>query len=763
MATTEERRTRTVVGEARPRIDSVQKITGAAEYTADVPVRGLLHSRLVLSPHAHARIKSINSADARAAPGVVAVLTAADLGIGEGPGRAFAPLAKSEVVYAGEPVALVVAESEAVAEDAVDLVVVDYEPLEAVLDVEKAAEPGAPPARVSETGPDEVDMSMHGDTGTDDAVDEPAPTSPNVTGEHTRSHGDAAAGFEASAAVVEGRFRTPWVHQSYLETQSVAAWPEGAGVAVHAATQGIFYTRQHVARVLGLEVADVRIIAGTLGGGFGGKIGLYEALVAAAARAIDRPVRLLLTRSEDFVATNPAPGCLMDLKIGASSEGELLALEARILLDEGAFADFSAAPFAVARIGGPYRWGAWDSRVYGVRTNRVGSGAYRAPTAPQTAFALESLIDELAAKLEIDPIELRIRNAAVEGDRRLDGTPWPLIGLKETLETAAQQPLYARRSELPENEGIGIAAGLFPGGKMGAGAVCRMDADGGVTVIHGSVDMSGTDTALATIAAGILGIDRDRVRVLSADTANAPQAPISGGSMVTYSQGNAVRAAAEDAREQILKIAADQLEISTDDLEIVDGVVRPVGTPTQGVTFAQIAGKVTGFGTPYPPVEGHGRTNPADIAPSAAVHLAHVRVDPDSGRVRVLGYTSVQDVGHALNPALCIGQMQGGAAQAIGWALHEELQHDEDGQVLNGSFVDYLIPGSDDVPALETVIVEVPAPYGPLGARGIGESAVVPGPAAVANAVAAATRRRFYELPITPEKVWRALNGGGAH
>jgi CO/xanthine dehydrogenase Mo-binding subunit len=227
--------------------------------------------------------------------------------------------------------------------------------------------------------------------------------------------------------------------------------------------------------------------------------------------------------------------------------------------------------------------------------------------------------------------------------------------------------------------------------------------------------------------------------------------------MVTYSQGNAVRAAAEDAREQILRIAAEELEIAVEDLELADGTAHPVGTPSRGVTFAEIAQKVTGFGTRYPPVEGHGRTNPADIAPSAAVHMAHVRVDPDSGQVRVLGYTSIQDVGRALNRALCEGQMQGGAAQAIGWALHEELQHDEDGQVLNGSFVDYAIPGSDDVPPIETVIVEVPAPYGPLGARGIGESAVVPGPAAVANAVAAATGRRFRELPITPEKVWRAL------
>jgi CO/xanthine dehydrogenase Mo-binding subunit len=759
MALVEEVRSRTVGGVARPRVDSVPKVTGAAEYTADVPLPGLLHGRLVLSPHAHAHIGSIDSEAALRVPGVVAVLTAADLSVAEGSGRAFEPLARTEVVFAGQPVALVVAESEAAAEDAVEAVLVDYEPLEAVLDVERAIEPDAPAARAGHAH-DEADMAMHGDTGSGDDDVEPADlASPNVTGEHVRTQGDAGAAFAECAAVVEGRFRTPWVHQSYMEPQSVTAWVEGDGsLAIRAATQGIFFTRQHVAHVLGLPLTNVRVIGATLGGGFGGKIGLFEPLVGAAALELGRPVQVVLTRSEDFASTNPAPGTLIDLKIGAAADGELLALEARILLDEGAFADFSAAPFAVGRIGGPYRWKNWNSKVYGVRTNRVGSGAYRAPTAPQTAFALESLVDELAARLEVDPVDLRLRNAAVEGDRRVDGALWPGLGLREVLEAAKAHPLWSRRATLPENEGIGIAAGLFPGAKMAAGAVCRMDADGGVTVVTGSVDMSGTDTAMATIASEILGLDRERVRVVSADTANAPQAPISGGSTVTYSQGSAVRAASEDAREQLLRIAAEELEIAPEDLEIDDGVIRPVGTPSRGVTFEEIGMKVTGFGTPYPPVEGHGRTLPDDIAPSAAAHIAHVRVDPESGAVRVLAYVSVQDVGRALNRALCEGQMHGGAAQAIGWALCEQLEFDESGQLMTPSFVEYGIPSSEDVPPIETVIVEVPAPHGPLGAKGIGESAVVPGPAAVANAVTAATGKRFRELPMTPERVWRALN-----
>jgi CO/xanthine dehydrogenase Mo-binding subunit len=757
VALAEEVRGRTVVGIARPRVDSVPKVTGAASYTGDVPIGGLVHGRLVLSPHAHARIDGIDAGPALALPGVVAVLTAGDLGIADGSGRAHEPLARDEVVFAGQPVALVLAESEAVAEDAVEAVVVDYQPLDAVLDLERAVEADAPAARTG-SGGDEADVAMHGDAGAVEVLEGAEPASPNVTGEHVRTNGDLAGAFAACAAVVEGRFRTPWVHQSYIEPQSVSAWIDGDGtLVIQAATQGIFYTRQHVAKVLGLPLTGVRVIGATLGGGFGGKIGLFEPLVAAAALRLERPVRVVLTRTEDFAATNPAPGCLIDLKIGASADGELLGLQARILLDEGAFADFSAASFAAGRIGGPYRWAAWESRCLGVRTNRVGSGAYRAPTAPQTAFALESLVDELAERLGLDPVELRIRSAAEEGDQRLDGVPWPGLGLREALEAASAHPLWQRRSELPENEGVGLAAGLFPGAKSAAAAVCRLDADGGVTVVTGSVDMSGTDTGLVAIAAEVLGVDHDRVRIVAGDTANAPHAPVSGGSTITYSQGNAVRAAAEDAREQLLRIGGEELEIAVEDLELTDGVIRPLGAPSRGVTVEEIARKVTGFGSPYPPVEGHGRTVPAELAPSAACHLAHVRVDPESGFVRVLGYVSVQDVGRAINPSLCQAQMHGGAAQAIGWALHEQLEHDEDGQLLNGSFVEYAIPASDSVPAIETVIVEVPAPHGPLGAKGIGESAVVPGPAALANAVHDATGSRFRELPITPERVWRAL------
>jgi CO/xanthine dehydrogenase Mo-binding subunit len=751
------------VGVPLPRLDATAKVTGKASYAGDRALPGLLHGRPVLSPYAHARILGIDAGEALQIAGVHAVLTAADLPIRDGSGRAGEPLARSEVVFAGQPVALVVAETESAAEDAAEAVVVDYEPLPAVVDAEQALEPGSPPARIDE-GSDESDVAMHGDAGGEGQEAESAST--NVLSRHEFSEGDVETVLAECAAVVQGRFRTSWVHQTYLEPQVAVAWPEADGrLVVRSSTQGIFYTRQLLARVLGLPLPSVRVEAATLGGGFGGKIGLIDPLVAAAALAIGRPVRIALTRSEDFAAGNPAPGFVIDLRVGARADGTLAALDGKVVIDSGAFSEMSPAPLAAGRLGGPYRFEAWRAQAYGVRTNRFGAGAYRGPTAPQTAFALETLLDELADELGIDRVELRLHNTPDQGDLRLDGSRWPLIGLRETLEAVREHPLWLGRSELPPNEGVGLAVGLFPGGKMGAAATCRMDADGGFTVVTGYVDMTGTETGIAAIAAATLGVPFDQVRVAAGDTDAAPQSGVSGGSMVTYSLGPAVVAAAADAREQVIRIVSEELEIDPSDLELADGAVRPVGSPQRGVSLADLGARLTGFGSKHPPVEGHGTALNPEIAPSAAASLAHVRVDPDTGRVEVLALVAAQDVGRAINPALCRGQMWGGAAQAIGFALHESLVHDEDGQLLTSSFLNYSVPTSEAVPPIETIIVEVPSPHGPLGARGIGESAIVPGAAAIANAVAAVTGHRFRELPIRPEQVWQAIReatGGDA-
>jgi CO/xanthine dehydrogenase Mo-binding subunit len=749
------------VGVRRRRLDANEKVTGRAEYAADSWQRGLLHARPVLSLHAHARIVAIDRSAALEVPGVRAVLTADDLAVVGGTGRKAEPLARTEVVFAGQPLALVVADSEAAAEDGAELVVVDYEPLPAVVDLEQAAAPDAAPSRV-EGVQDEADVAMHGEAGAGQEGGEAERLSPNVIDVVSYEEGDLAATFAGCAAVAEGRFRTSWVHQAYLEPQVALAWPEGdGGVAVRASTQATFWTRSDLARIYGLPITKVRVEAATLGGGFGGKFAVIEPLVVGAALAVRRPVRLAFTRSEDFLAAAPGPAVLVDLKVGARADGSLAALEARVLADSGAFSDSSPVSFAGGKVGGAYSFEAWSVRTYALRTNRPGAGAYRAPLATPTAFAIESLVDDLARQLGVDPIELRLRNVPEAGDRRVDGIAWQATGMRETLNAIREHPLWTQRGDLPADEGVGFACGLFPGGRMGASAVCRLDPDGGLTIVSGYVDMTGTDTGVAAIAAELLGVSLDRVRVASADTSEAPVAGASGGSMVTYCLGNAVALAARDAREQILRYAAQELEIDPSDLEIVDGEVRAVGAPQRSLPLDRIGTRLSGFGTRFPPIEGHGTAVPPDLAPSAAAALAHVRVDPDTGRVEVLGYVAAQDCGRALNPALVEGQMHGGAVQSIGYALYEELAHDEDGQPLSGSFLTYALPKIDAVPEIETIVVEVPAPHGPLGARGIGESAIVPGASAVANAIAAATGIRMHELPMTPARVWRALRKSG--
>jgi CO/xanthine dehydrogenase Mo-binding subunit len=481
--------------------------------------------------------------------------------------------------------------------------------------------------------------------------------------------------------------------------------------------------------------------------------------VAGAALVLRRPVRLHLTRSEDFQSTNPAPGQIVELRIGATRTGELTGLDGRVVCDRGSTIEWGLEDISSTLAAGPYRWQAFAIRGYGVQTNRVTLGAYRGPGAPPAAFALESLLDELAAELELDPIELRLQNAVVEGDLGVSGRPFPVIGVRECLERIAEHPVWQERHDLPENEGLGIAVGYWPGGNEPASAVCRLDADGRLNVITAVADMTGTETTFAAIAAEVLGVSPDRVNVVAADTGAAPFAGVSGGSKITYTVGRAVQRAAEQTRERVLQVASEELEIAPTDLEIVDGVVRAVGAPDRSLTIEEIAQKALAWGGTYEPIAGHGGAAQPSLAPSAAAHLAHVRVDRETGEVELVRYALAQDVGRALNPALVEGQMRGGAAQAIGWALYEELRHDEYGQLVSGSFMDYAVPTAERVPEIDTLIVEVPAPDGPFGAKGVGEAPVVAGPAAIANAIAAAVGVRPRELPMTAPRIWALLAG----
>ena len=750
------------IGRSIPRIDGGPKVTGRARFAADIGTRGLLHARPVLAMPAHARIVSIDRAAALAAPGVVAVLTAADLPIvTEGTDRLNEPLARREILWAGQPVALVVAETPEAAADAAMLVVVETTPLEAVTDLDRAMEPGGPRARfdrVAEEAGASAESQHAAVGGGSEEFTPDEPVSDNVVKRSGYRHGDVAAALAASDVVVEGRFATSWVHQGYIEPQvSMAELEDDGTLHITAATQGTFYTRSELARLFGLPIARVRVTGATIGGGFGGKNLVIDPLVAAATLVLRRPVRLELTRNEDFRMTNPAPASILDVRLGATRDGRLRGLRARLRFETGGFAEGSVEGIAAILTVGPYRWDAHEVVAFGVETNRVGTGAYRAPGAPQATFALEQLVDELAARLGIDPIELRRRNLVGPDDEMADGTPWGGLGLAECLDRLATHPLWLGRASLPDGEGVGLAVGAWPGSRQPAAAICRLEADGRVTVVTGVVDISGTMTGFATIAAAGLGIAAADVSVIAADTASAPRSPVSGGSVITYSTGRAVQRATEALRDKILAYASLLLEIDVRDLELADGAVRPKGTPERGLTLAEIGESLDGFTSAFEPLEGHGGTVPPVLAPLTSAHLVHVRVDRETGSVEVLHYVIAQDVGRALNPAIVEGQLHGGATQGLGWALHEAMVYDDAGQLLTGTFLDYALQTAPMVPTFETIIVEVPAPDGPYGAKGIGEGPVCGAAAAVANAVADATGVRFRELPLTPARIWRGI------
>ena len=437
--------------------------------------------------------------------------------------------------------------------------------------------------------------------------------------------------------------------------------------------------------------------------------------------------------------------------------GCMTTLDGEMVFDAGARA---GSPVGIAGIllGSLYRFSSLRIRGTEVLTHKAATGAYRAPGAPQAAFALESTIDELARRLQMDPVELRIKNAVAEGDVRADGNKWTRIGLVECLEQA--RTVYAaERASLGPNEGVGIAAGGWPGATDAASAVCRLNSDGSLQITTGTVDLTGTNTTFAIIAAEIFGMsDSTKVRVNTANTDSAPYVGGTGGSKVTYTIGPAVLKAAQDARDQVLHIAAAELETSIDDLELVDGQITVRGVPSKSLSLSDAYKLSTRGSGSYVPVLGRGQTVVSDHSPGMAVHIARVRVDPETGRVVPLHYVAIQDVGRAINPALIEDQMHGGAVQGVGWGLYEQIVFDEHGTPITASFMDYTLPKASQSPDVDTIMVEVPSILGPFGAKGVGEPPVIPGPAAWANAVRDACGARVTELPLTPERVWEKLN-----
>ncbi|MCS6859655.1 MAG: xanthine dehydrogenase family protein molybdopterin-binding subunit [Abditibacteriales bacterium] len=742
-----------VIGKPVPRIDAREKVTGAAKYSADINLPGQLWGKFLRSPYSHARIKRIDTSKAEKLPGVRAVITAATLGGAsaetEDTVHGFKVsqelFASDKVYYQGEKIAAVAAEDPGIAEDAIDLIEVEYEPLPAVFDVMEAIKPDAPRVRDDAK---EVDALMP--DGTTQRIY-------NIVQEQHFNFGDVEQGFKESDLVVEDWFHIPRVHQMYLEPHAVLAVVEPTGkVNVWTSTQSIFAMRSGIASSLGLDPADVNVIGTTIGGGFGAKFGtLLHPHAVLLAKITGRPVKIVYSREEEFLDGRPAPGLVIWLKTGAKKDGTLVARQAIAFWDAGCVGGASVGQ--TGRIAGWYKIPhvKWDA--YGVHTNKPGTAAYRAPGAPQTTFASEVQLDKVARALGIDPVEIRLKNLAEDGDSVLGKAPLKRVAFKETLKKVAEHVGWHERTKGP-NQGWGVAVGEWWNGAAPGSAVVSIQGDGKVRVFYGKVDLTGTDTACAQIAAEVLGVDYEDVRVVHGDTDSTPEVTGSGGSVVLYSVGNAVKRGAEALRQRMLALAAQQLEANVDDLVMQGRKVFVKNDPDRAMTFREIA--QLAMRTPAGPLVATGTFANEPSHPVISAQIVKVEVDPETGSIKILKFDNALDVGVAINPLECEGQMEGGAVQGLAWGWMEHYKYGQD-RVMNATLLDYQIPTAADLPDMKSLIVEKPSEHGPFGVKGIGEPPIAPGAAALVNAVADATGLYITELPLLPERVVMALMKGG--
>jgi xanthine dehydrogenase molybdenum-binding subunit len=737
-----------VIGTRPIRHDGADKVTGRALFGADVRLPGMVYGYVLRSPYAHARIRRIDTSRAEKHPGVLAVVTAADLPTGpdrlidlvEGTlpvsyARANV-LARDKVLYKGHAVAAVAAVSRHVAEEAARLIEVEYEPLPPVLDVLEAMREDAP--RVLE----DLRMREFGEQ-TDKAG--------NI-GEHFRHVlGDVEKGFAEADVIVEREFRTVMVHQGYLEPQSATAlWNQDGRVYIWTTTQGAFSAREATAWILDLPVSQVRVTPMEVGGAFGGKIRVYlEPVAALLSRKCGRPVQITMPRRDVFEATGPTPGTYIRVKMGARADGRITAAQVWMAYETGAFPSGQCG-FGAICILAPYDIPNVLIDGYDVVVNKPSTAPYRAPGATQAAFAAESVVDELAERLGMDPIEFRLKNAAREGSRRADGLKYQRIGCVEVLEAMRNHPHYRAPLEGP-NRGRGVAMGYWFNIGWYSSCTISVNPDGTVNLVEGSVDLSGTRTTIAMQAAEVLGLRPEQVHPVVADTDSIGPTAVTGGSRTTYATGWAAWEAANDVVRQMKQRAALLWEVDPEAVCFEHGVFR---SGDRSMTFAELAERLEETGGP---VIGRGTVNPSSAGGSFAGAIVDVEVDPETGKVTVLRFTSVQDAGTAINPTAVEGQMQGGSAQGIGWALNEEYYWSPEGAMLNSSLLDYREPTALDVPPIETVIVEVPEPEHPFGVRGVGEANIVPPPAAIANAIYRAIGVRLRQLPMKPSAVLEAI------
>ena len=730
------------VGTRPIRHDGLDKVTGRARFAADLKLPGMLYGHILRSPHAHARITSIDTSAAEAMPGVKAVITWADFPeIPMGTGHRYEPanlMARDKVLYEGHALAAVAAGSRREAQAAAEAIEVEYEPLPHVLTVDEAMAEDAP--------------LLHDELITG-GVD-PAPSAAsNVANRTVFDRGDLESGFAEAEVVIEREFTTKVVHQGYIEPHGcVADTSQDGRSTVWCSSQGHFMVRKATAEMLGWEQSRIKVIPAEIGGGFGGKTTIYlEPLAVKLSEKANRPVKMVMSRDEVFRATGPTPGTRIRVKLGARRDGTLVAGQAWMAYENGAYP-------------GPWAWAGcmcvlacWDIPNFVVEgfevvVNKPCNVAYRAPSAPMAAFATETVLDEIARELDMDPIDLRLLNAVEEGDLKPEGPPWPLVGLKETLEAIRDCDHY--RAPLGPNQGRGVATGYWFNVGESSSATVNLNENGTATVLTGSPDIGGSRASMALMAAEELGIDVYSINPVVADTDAVGFTDITEGSRATFATGMAVVEACRDLKDQLRGRAATMWGVDVDEVEWVDGHAHHAGGDHEPLALADITGEAKQTGGP---LTATGSLEARGAGPAFSTQVCDVEVDPETGAVEILRFTTAQDAGTAIHPSYVEGQMQGGVVQGIGWALNEEYIHDENGVMENPSFLDYRMPVASDLPMIETIIIEVPNPTHPYGVRGVGEVSIVPPIPAIANAIHDATGVRLRDLPMSPPAVLAAL------
>ncbi|MER9448683.1 xanthine dehydrogenase family protein molybdopterin-binding subunit [Mesorhizobium sp. M0254] len=734
------------VGTRPIRPDGVDKVTGRARYGADFNMAGQLVGRVLRSPHAHARILKIDTSKAEKLAGVKAVITAADLpDLTDGDAAMYDVLdncmARGKALYDGHAVAAVAAVDARTARQALKLIEVEYELLPHVTDVDEAMKHSAP---------------LINDTIFTEGLDEKPVKPSNVTKRSQFGHGDVHQGFGHADVIVERSFKTEQTHQGYIEPHACVASVSSDGTAdLWVCTQGHFVYRQHCAQLLGLEASKLRVTSSEIGGGFGGKTHVWaEPVALALSRKAGRPVKLVMTRDEVFRASGPTSATSIDVKIGARKDGTITAAEATLRYTSGPYAGTWAEIGAMTAFA-CYKLDNVQTVGFEVLVNRPKTAAYRAPSAPMAAFAVESAVDELAKELGMDPVEFRIKNAAQEGTRSSYGPVYGPIGIGPTLEAAKHHPHM--KAPLGKNQGRGMACGFW---FNFGGQTCvdlNIGMDGSVSLAVGTVDVGGSRASLSLVAAEELGIDYAQLKAVVADTSSLGYNDMTDGSRGTFSSSMATISAARNAIKILRERAAQTWDIPVDDVVWENGHAIAKGEKYGNLAALSLKEIAAASGKTGGPIAGHSELVADGAGVSFATHICDIEVDPDTGSTRVIRYTVIQDAGKAVHPTYVEGQYQGGAAQGIGWALNEEYIYGKDGRLQNAGFLDYRIPVCSDLPMIDTQILEIPNPNHPYGVRGVGETSIVPPLAAIANAVSNAAGVRMTHIPMSPPRVLAAI------